>query len=201
MRSTIHWILAGAMLAVLALATAGGRAADEPKVDLKLGDPAPAFEAVDDLGQPWKSADHVGAKYVVVYFFPGDFTPGCTRQAQNFRDAMNKLNDEGVEVVGVSGDSVQTHQMFKKAQKLNFTLLSDEEGKLAGTFGVPVGKGAEVKTKDADGQPVTVKRAVTAARWTFILGKEGRIVYMNTKVDPVKDAKEVADLIDQLNRP
>ena len=135
----------------------------EPKAELKVGDLAPAFEGMDDLGQPWKSADHVGKKYVVVYFFPGDFTPGCTRQAQNFRDAMNRLTDEGVEVVGVSGDSVLTHQMFKKAQKLNFSLLSDEMGRLAGTFGVPVEKGAEVKTKDVDGQPVTVKRAVTAA--------------------------------------
>ena len=138
---------------------------------------------------------------MVVYFFPGDFTPGCTRQAQNFRDAMSKLNDEGVEVVGVSGDAVLTHQMFKKAQKLNFTLLSDEEGKLAGTFGVPVGKGAEVKTKDADGQPLTLTRALTAARWTFVLGRDGQVIYKNNKVDPVKDAKEVADLIDQLNKP
>ena len=113
---------------------------------------------------------------------------------------MNKLTDEGAEVVGVSGDAVLTHQMFKKAQKLNFTLLSDEEGRLAGIFGVPVGKGAEVKTKDADGQPVTVKRALTAARWTFVVGKDGRIVYKNIQVDPVKDAKEVTDLIDKLNK-
>ena len=201
MKTATNRILGGALLGVLTLATVGGRtAADDPKVDLKVGDPAPAFAAVDDLGQPWKSADHVGQKYVVVYFFPGDFTPGCTRQAQNFRDAMNKLNDEGVEVVGVSGDAVATHQMFKKVQKLNFTLLSDEEGKLAGTFGVPVGKGASVKTKDADGQPVTFQRAVTAARWTFVIGKDGRIVYKNTQVDPVKDSKEVSDLIDQLNK-
>jgi peroxiredoxin Q/BCP len=190
------------LLGALALAVIGGRAAGEgPMVDLKVGDAAPTFEAVDDQGQPWKSADHVGKQYVVVYFFPGDFTPGCTRQAQNFRDAMNRLTDEGVEVVGVSGDAVTTHQMFKKAQKLNFTLLSDDEGRLAGTFGVPVGKGAEVKTKDADGQPVTVKRGVTAARWTFIIGKDGRLLYKNTQVDPAKDAKEVADLIDHLNKP
>ena len=114
---------------------------------------------------------------------------------------MNKLNDEGVEVVGVSGDAVLTHQMFKKAQKLNFTLLSDEEGKLAGTFGVPVGKGAEVKTKDADGQPLTVKRALTASRWTFVIGRDGQVVYKNTQVNPVKDSKEVADLIEKLEKP
>lgn len=60
---------------------------------------------------------------------------------------------------------------------------------------------AEVKTKDADGQPVTVKRGVTAVRWTFIIGKDGRLLYKNTQVDPAKDAKEVADLIDHLNKP
>ena len=202
MIAATKWTLVQAMQAVLAVAMIGGlAAAEEPKVDLKVGDPAPAFDAVDDLGQPWKAADHIGKKYVVVYFFPGDFTPGCTRQAQNFRDAMNKLNDEGVEVVGVSGDAVLTHQLFKKAQKLNFTLLSDEEGKLAGTFGVPVGKGAEVKTKDADGQPLTVKRALTASRWTFVIGRDGQVVYKNTQVNPVKDSKEVADLIEKLEKP
>ncbi len=188
---------------VLALMMGAGRAvAEDPKAaPPNVGDAAPAFDGVDDQGQPWHSPDHVGTKYLVVYFFPGDFTPGCTRQAVSFRDAMNMLSDEGVEVVGVSGDSVQTHQMFKKVQKLNFTLLSDEEGRLAAAFGVPVGKGAEVKAKDADGQPVTVKRAVTASRWTFVIGKDGRVVYRNTQVDPVKDSKEVADLIDRLNRP
>jgi peroxiredoxin Q/BCP len=202
MRMTTNQIVCTAILAVVTLMEGVGPAgAEEPRAAPNVGDPAPAFEGIDDRGQPWKSADHVGKKYVVVYFFPGDFTPGCTKQAQNFRDAMNKLTDEGVEVVGVSGDSVQTHQMFKKAQQLNFTLLSDEEGRLAAAFGVPVGKGAEVRTKDADGQPVTVKRAVTAARWTFVIGTDGRVAYKNTQVDPVKDAKEVADLIGRLNKP
>ena len=113
---------------------------------------------------------------------------------------MNKLNDEGVEVVGVSGDAVLTHQMFKKAQKLNFTLLSDEEGKLAGTFGVPVGKrGSEDQGRrrpTADGEAVLM-----ALRWTFVIGRDGQVVYKNTQVNPVKDSKEVADLIEKLEKP
>ncbi|HVS38486.1 MAG TPA: peroxiredoxin [Gemmataceae bacterium] len=201
MTTATRWMAILTIIGGLALAMfSEPAAADEPKVELQVGATAPVFEAVDDLGQPWKSTDHVGKKYLVVYFYPGDFTPGCTRQAQSFRDAMNMLSDEGVEVVGVSGDAVPTHQMFKQAQKLNFTLLSDDSGQLAAMFGVPVGKGAEVKTKDADGHPITVKRAVTAGRWTFVIGKDGRIVYKNTKVDPLKDSKEVADLIDQLNK-
>jgi len=176
-------------------------AAEEKKVDLAAGAPAPTFEARDDQGRPWKSADHVGSKYIVVYFYPGDFTPGCTRQAESFRDNMNQLAAKGVEVVGVSGDSVQTHALFKKAQKLNFTLLSDEEGKLAAQFGVPVGPGGDVRTKDADGKPLVLKRAVTAQRWTFVIGLDGKILYRNTKVNPVEDSKEIAAFIEKLGKP
>ena len=93
----------------------GGRlaGADDKPVDLQVGAAAPAFEATDDAGKAWKSADHVGKKVIVLYFYPGDFTPGCTAQARNFRDAMNKLTDQGVEVVGISGDSTASHGLFK----------------------------------------------------------------------------------------
>jgi peroxiredoxin Q/BCP len=175
-------------------------AADDAKVDLKPGDPAPAFEAVDDLGQPWKSADYLGKKYVVLYFYPGDFTPGCTAQANRFRDDMNQLTAKGVVVIGVSGDAVATHQLFKKAQQLNFTLLADEDGSLARKFGVPVGKGGEVKAKDAAGQPVTLTRQVTAARWTFVIGRDGKIASKNTRVIPAQDSKQVIEVIEKLEK-
>src|SRR5262245_35515516 len=91
------------------LAVVGQRlGADEPKpVELKVGDPAPTFEATDDQGKPWKSSDHVGKKVLVIYFYPADLTGGCTKQACGFRDDMQKLTDKGVEVVGISGDSVK----------------------------------------------------------------------------------------------
>jgi len=177
----------------LALLAAGGRADD--KVDLKVGDKAPAFRARDDKDRSRDSADRVGKKWVVVYFYPGDFTPGCTAQANIYRDAMNRLTDLGVEVVGVSGDSVQVHEMFKKAQKLNFTLLADEDGAVAKKFGVPFGPGATVKAKAADGTPLEFKRAGTAARWTFVIGKDGTVVYKNTTVAPADDAKKVTEFI------
>jgi peroxiredoxin Q/BCP len=132
---------------------------------------------------------------VVVYFYPGDFTPGCTAQANAFRDAVNKLIDLGVEVVGVSGDSAKTHELFKKAQKLNFTLLSDEQGSLARQFGVPVGKGATVKAKDPDGKPFEFERAVTLSRWTFVVGTDGKVAYKNTKVTPAANAKAITEFI------
>ena len=174
------------------------RAEDKPAekaIDLKVGDPAPVFETTDDQGQGWKARDHYGKKWVVIYFYPGDFTPGCTAQANAFRDAMNKLTEQGVEVIGVSGDSVATHDRFKKAQKLNFTLLSDETGAIARQFGVPVTRGATVKAKDPDGKPFEFERAVTTARWTFVVGKDGKVAYKNTRVTPAADAKAIQEFI------
>jgi peroxiredoxin Q/BCP len=184
----------------MAQTSAPAQVANDKKVDRKVGDVAPVFEGTDDQGLRWKSADRVGKKYVVVYFYPGDFTPGCIKQAQNFRDTMNQLTARGVEVVGISGDGVGAHVMFKKAQKLNFTLLADEEGKLARQFGVPVGKGGEVRVKDGQGNLVTLKRGVTAARWTFIIGKDGKVAYRNTRVNPAQDSKQVADFIDKVQK-
>jgi peroxiredoxin Q/BCP len=194
MRNSIGLALLGCLLA------GTGAVGQDKKPDLQVGDAAPVFEAVDDQGRTWQSKEHVGKKYVVVYFYPGDFTPGCTRQAQSFRDNMNRLSEKGVEVVGVSGDSVATHALFKQAQKLNFTLLADEEGRLAGLFGVPVNPGAQVKAKDAEGKDIVIKRNVTAARWTFIIGKDGKVLYKNSRVDPVQDSKQIADFIDNLEK-
>jgi peroxiredoxin Q/BCP len=160
-----------------------------------VGDKAPAFEARTDADKTWESSALVGKKWLVVYFYPGDFTPGCTAQANAFRDAMTKLTEKGVEVVGVSGDSVQTHELFKKAQKLNFTLLADEDGTLAAKFGVPFTKGATVKAKGADGLPFQFERKGTAARWTFVIGLDGKVAYKNTKVTPADDAKKITEFI------
>ncbi len=168
---------------------------EEKKLDLQVGDPAPGFEAHSEAGTTWDSSSRYGKKWVVVYFYPGDFTPGCMAQANAFRDAMNKLIEKDVEVVGVSGDSVATHEMFKKAQKLNFTLLSDETGEIAKKYGVPFGKGAKVKTKGPEGKVIEIERAGTAARWTFIIGKDGKIAYKNVKVTPADDAKKILNFL------
>jgi len=174
--------------------------ADDKKVELKVGDEAPSVQLPDESGKTWSSSDRFGTttkkgKWVVIYFYPGDFTPGCTAQANAFRDAMQKLTEKGVEVVGVSGDSVQTHELFKKAQKLNFTLLADEEGVVAKKYGVPFGPGATVKAKDAAGKPFEFRREGTAARWTFVVGPDGKIAYVNTKVVPADDAKKITEFI------
>jgi thioredoxin-dependent peroxiredoxin len=176
------------------------RAAEDPKADLKVGDKAPAFDAKDDQGKDWKSSDHVGKNVIVVYFYPADMTPGCTKQACGFRDDMKKLADKGVEVVGVSGDSVKNHQVFKKFHKLDFALLADEQGALAKKFGVPVGKGGDFKIKDADGNDVVLTRGVTINRWTFVIGKDGAILYKDTEVKADQDSKKILDLVEKLNK-
>ncbi|QDU23871.1 peroxiredoxin [Urbifossiella limnaea] len=189
----------GAFAAALGcVASVGPAAADDAKpVELKVGDTAPAFEAPSDAGPTWLSKDRFGKKWVVVYFYPGDFTPGCTAQANAFRDAMHKLAEKGVEVVGISGDSADVHAKFRAAQKLNFTLLADEDGAVARKYGVPFTKGAVVKARDADKTPFEFTRAGTAARWTFVVGKDGTIAYKNTKVTPALDAKAITEFIDK----
>ncbi|MFO1094269.1 MAG: peroxiredoxin [Planctomycetaceae bacterium] len=152
-------------------------AADENKEKAvpKVGDPAPQFTLQDDQGKEWKSSDHYGKKIVVIYFYPADMTGGCTKQACGFRDNLTDLSDAGVEVVGVSGDSVKNHQLFKKAHSLNFTLLADPKGDAAEKFGVPFKPGEQSVKATIDGKEEILIRTVTTQRWTIIVDKDGKI--------------------------
>lgn len=167
-------------------------------VSLSVGDKAPAFQAIADNGHLWRSAEHVGDKLLVVYFYPAAMTGGCTKQACAFRDDHTKLTSMGAAVVGVSGDRLANLQVFHKAHKINFPLLSDTTGAIARAFGVPVHKGGSFDTKDADGKDVTLVRDVTASRWTFIIGQDGTILYKETDVDPAKDSQTVIAAIQDL---
>ena len=204
MRNAV-WIMSAVFLSfATSIAMADPKDDAEKAIELKVGDVAPRFECRDDRDRSWTSADHVGKQIIVIYFYPADFTPGCMAQALKFRDSMNQLVEKGVLVIGVSGDSVANHELFKKEFKLNFTLLADESGDLAKKFGVPLTKGGEVRPRDeknkpildSDGKQLVLKREVTAARWTFIIDKDGKIVYKNTKVNPTEDAKQVAAFIE-----
>jgi peroxiredoxin Q/BCP len=161
------------------------QAEKEKPVVLKVGDEAPEFEAKDDAGEDWKSVEHVGKKILVVYFYPKDMTPGCTKQACTYRDSLPQLTEEGVEVIGVSGDTVESHKKFKEAEKLNFTLLADPEGKITKAFGV---------------KPLAVTPVVIASRWTFVIDEDGHIAYKNEKVDPLQDPAEVMKVVAQLKK-
>ena len=170
------------------------------KVDLKVGDPAPVFEVEDDNGETWKPQDHFGKKIVVVYFYPADMTGGCTKQACAFRDDFPKLEDEGVEVVGVSGDSAANHRLFKKAHKLNFALLADVDGKVADAFGVPVTREEKSVKATIEGKEEVLTRRVTAKRWTFVIGTDGRIASKNTSVVAADDSKAIMEVVARLKK-
>jgi peroxiredoxin Q/BCP len=162
--------------------------------DLAVGDAAPSFSAPVDDGSIWNSADHVGKKIIVVYFYPADMTGGCTKQACAFRDDQEALAGKDVIILGVSGDSVRNHQLFKKVHELNFPLLADEDGAVAKAFGVPLGKGGSIE-RSIEGKLETLTRGVTAKRWTFVIGKDGKIAHKNTKVNAAGDSKSILQFL------
>ena len=122
---------------------------------------------------------------------------GCTRQARSFQSRLADLKAAGVTVVGVSGDSVHNHQLFKRAHALRFPLLADEDGKVAEAFGVPVRKGGRL-FKIVNGKKKLLVRGVTAQRWTFVIGRDGNILHKNTDVNAASDSKSVLKAVRQL---
>ena len=102
---------------------------------LKVGDKAPEFKGVDQNGSPVDLNQYTGKK-VALYFYPKDDTPGCTAQACNLRDNFDVLKEKGIEVLGVSTDSIKSHAKFVDKFKLNFTLIADENKEIVEKFGV-----------------------------------------------------------------
>ena len=199
-----RWLMIACVLA------AGGvnQAADEPKpaapaMGLAEGDAVPAFESTDEQSQPWKSADRIGKKVVVLYFYPGDFTGGCVKQAQAYREGLTNIEKLGVELVGVSGDEVATHKLFKETYGLKHALLADPKGELAKLVGVPASAGSRVTPTgadrkpllDAEGKRMILQRATTLARWTVVIGRDGKIASIRKIVNPVTDSAEVLKIV------
>ncbi len=162
---------------------------------LKVGDKAPNFKTLADDGSIWDIKEYLGKKYIVVYFYPAAMTGGCTKQACAYRDFKSNLKSVNAVVVGVSGDNVDGLKLFKKANDLNFTLLSDESGEIAQKFGVPTRDGGTI-TREIDGESFDLVRGTTASRWTFIIDKNGKIIYKNDSVNAVKDSEEVISFIE-----
>ena len=181
-------------LAFLCGAILVSQSAKAVDVTLNVGDKAPNFTVKDDTGADWKATDHYDDKIVVVYFYPADMTGGCTKQACAFRDDLGKLKSANVEVVGVSGDTVHNHQLFKKAHDLNFPLLADPEGKVATAFGVPFTKEEKSVTAEIDGKQEVLTRGGTAKRWTFVV-KNGKIAFKNEQVNAAEDSQKVMEVV------
>ena len=143
-----------------------------PQITLQIGDPAPAFEAPSSGGGT-VSLKQFRGKNVVLYFYPKDDTPGCTREACEFRDSQAAIKKAGAVVLGVSGDSLDSHGKFKTKYKLNFPLLSDPGNQVATKFG-------------AYGEKTLYGRKFMGIiRSTFVIDGDGvvRKVFPKVKVD------------------
>ncbi len=154
---------------------------------LTIGDKAPlnvqVFTAEDQettLGDIIKES---GAEVLVVYFYPKDNTPGCTKQACSFRDLNAEIEANGAKVIGISKDPISSHTKFKEKHNLNFMLLSDPETKLQQAFGVWVEKS------------MYGKKYLGTQRSTFILNKNGEVLQAWEKANPTKNPQEVLDYL------
>lgn len=105
-------------------------------MSIQVGNKVPVFTAIKQDGSTFDLIDYLG-KPLVIYFYPKDFTPGCTTQACSFRDFYQDFQDLGAEVIGISGDTAAAHEAFQLKYKLPFILLSDYDRKIRKAFGVP----------------------------------------------------------------
>lgn len=127
---------------------------------VKVGDTAPDFTLSSQMGEPVSLKDFRGKKAVVLYFYPKDDTPGCTKESCGFRDRYETFTDIGAEVIGISEDSVNSHQQFASKYQLPFTLLSDVGKKVRQLYGVPATFG------------------LLPGRVTYVIDKEGVVQHI-----------------------
>lgn len=142
------------------------------------GIPAPDFALLDDTKTPRKLSDYRG-KNVVLYFYPADDTPGCTKEACNFRDDYSAYKEAGVVILGVSPDNVASHARFKEKFQLPFPLLADEDHKVCELYGVWGSKKAFGKEYEG------------VHRTTFLIDENGDIVRVFEQVRPAEHSAEV----------
>ncbi|MHB8567061.1 MAG: peroxiredoxin [Nitrososphaerales archaeon] len=124
-------------------------------MQLRERDNAPLFSALSDSGERVSLSDQIGKNNIVLYFYPKDFTSGCTKESCVFRDNLEKINSFGATVFGISSDSVESHSEFKKKYTLPYTLLSDENHEIRKMYGI-------------DGR-------FLPPRVTFVIDKQGKI--------------------------
>lgn len=151
---------------------------EKESVELKEGDKAPDFSAVATGGSTISLSDFKG-KNVILYFYPRDDTPGCTKEACGFRDQFAEFKKSGAQVLGVSTDSEKSHGKFTEKFKLPFPLLADEDKKIVEAYGV----WGEKKFMG--------RKYMGTLRVTFLIGGDGRIKKIWRQVKPDEHAAEV----------
>ena len=149
---------------------------------LPAGIPAPDFELLDDTNVPRKLSDFRG-RNVVLYFYPADDTPGCTKEACNFRDDYSAYEKANIQILGVSPDNVKSHVKFKQKFQLPFPLLADEDHKVCDLYDVWGPK--KLMGREYEG----------VLRTTFLIDGEGKIVKVFEKVRPAEHSEEVLSVL------
>lgn len=146
---------------------------------------APQFELQDQDGKTHTLADYAG-KWLLVYFYPRDDTPGCTKEACSFRDGFKMFADKGVQIIGISKDSVKSHKKFADKFNLNFPLLADESKETIKAFGAWTERGFM-------GRPGIVRNS-------YLINPEGEIVKEYIKVKPELHAAEILKDLEDLQK-
>ena len=139
----------------------------------------PLFKSLDDEGIEFDIANYIGKKTIVIFFYPKDDTPGCTIEACSFRDQYNIFSDLDCKVIGISSDSVKSHQNFKSKYNLPYTLLSDPEKKIRSLFKVP-----------------SHLFGLIAGRVSYVIDKKGMIKgIFNSQLNPTSHVKKTINCI------
>jgi peroxiredoxin Q/BCP len=145
---------------------------------IKVGDKLPDFEGVLTSGEKLNSKNLLG-KWVVLFFFPKAFTPGCTNEVCSINNNIENLKKLGVEIFGISKDKLSTQRRFKEKYNLKYELIADESGDIIRSFGIS-------------------KKTGSAERKTFIINPDGKIAHIFEKVDVKNHGKEIEDVLRSL---
>jgi peroxiredoxin Q/BCP len=159
-----------------------GRSGNESGEKIEVGSALPTFSLPDQYGEMFDISAVLGRKNLVIYFYPKDDSPGCTKQACSFRDQYEDFMDADAMVIGISSDDIESHKAFAEKHQLNFTLLSDENGAVRDLFGVP---------KSFLG--------LLEGRTTYIIDKNGKVVYIfNSQLQAEKHITEALQALQAL---
>jgi len=150
--------------------------------EIKIGSSIPAFTLPDQNGNLFDINSVLGKKNLVIYFYPKDDSPGCTKEACSFRDQFEVFTEVEAVIIGISGQSVKSHKEFEKKHKLNFTLLSDEGNKIRKQFGVP-----------------TNLLGLLPGRVTYIADKTGKVIFIfNSQANATDHVDEALRILREL---
>lgn len=149
---------------------------------MKVGDPVPFFEGIDQNQQKITSKDMIGKKWIL-FFYPKDHTPGCTNQVCNLRDNYQTLMDLGYEIIGVSADSAKSHTRFIEKHQLPFSLIADTDKTIIEAFGIWGEK------------QFMGRKFMGIHRNTFIINEEGIVEHIIRKVKTKKHTDQILELI------